>query len=120
MALIISRPNPEYPEQDIARSFLYVNYMTGGPRCGHMSYLLPLMEGSRNSAANAAVSAVALAALSNVRLSPKTMRKAQKEYTTALSLTNLALQDPIMCRTDDTLAAVVMLGTFEVSLPSKC
>ncbi|PON22883.1 hypothetical protein TGAM01_v208138 [Trichoderma gamsii] len=112
-ASIISRPNPEYPEQDIARSFLYANYMTGGPRCGHMSYLLPLMESSRNSAANAAVNAVALAALSNIRLSPKTMRKAHQEYTTALSLTNLALQDPVMCRTDDTLAAVVMLGTFE-------
>lgn len=118
-ASIISRPNPGYPEQDIARSFLYVNYMTRGPRCGHMSYLLPLMESSRNSAANAAVNAVALAALSNIRLSPKTMRKAHQEYTTALSLTNLALQDPVMCRTDDTLAAVVMLGTFEVSWPQN-
>ncbi|KAK1238153.1 hypothetical protein MKX08_002732 [Trichoderma sp. CBMAI-0020] len=113
-ALIMPRANPEYPEQEIARSLLYVNYMTGGPRCGYMSYLLPLMEGSRNSAADAAVSAVALAALSNIRSSPKTMKKAQQEYTTALSKTNLALQDALMCKTDDTLAAVVMLGTFEI------
>lgn len=77
------------------------------------------MEGSRNSAANAAVSAVALATLSNIRLAPKTMRKAQQEYTKALSMTNLALQDPLMCRTDDTLAAVVMLGIFEVSMPQN-
>lgn len=116
---MVPRANPEYPEQEIARSFLYVNYMTGGPRCGHMTYLLPLMEGSQNSAANAAVSAVALASFSNIRLSPQTMRKAQQEYTTALSLTNLALQDPVMCKTDDTLAAVVMLGIFEVSAPQK-
>ncbi|EHK50886.1 uncharacterized protein TrAtP1_009259 [Trichoderma atroviride] len=112
--LIIPRANPVYPEHEIARSYLYVNYITGGPRGGHMSYLLPLLESSQNSAANAAVSAVALAALSNIRLSPKTMRKAQQEYTAALSKTNLALQDPFMCKTDDTLAAVVMLGTFEI------
>lgn len=104
-----------YPEQEIARSYLYANYIIGGPRCGHMSYLLPLMERSRNSAVNAAVSAVALAALANIRLSPKTMLKAQQEYTTALSKTNLALKDPSMCKTDDILAAVVMLGMFEVS-----
>lgn len=119
-ALIIPRANLAYPEQEIARSYLYVNYMTGGPRCGHMSYLLPLMEGSRNSAANAAVSAVALATLSNIRHSPKTMRKAQQEYATALSKTNQALQDPFMRKTDDTLAAVVMLGIFEVSWPQNC
>ncbi|KAL7937850.1 hypothetical protein V8C35DRAFT_134583 [Trichoderma chlorosporum] len=103
-----------YPMQEIARSYLYVNYMIGGPRCSYMSYLLPLMKNSQNSAVNAAVNAVALAALSNIRLSPKTMLKAQQEYTTALSKTNLALKDPDMCMTDDILAAVVMLGIFEV------
>ncbi|PTB34956.1 hypothetical protein M441DRAFT_32368 [Trichoderma asperellum CBS 433.97] len=113
-ALSIPRANLVYPEQEIARSYLYANYIIGGPRCGHMSYLLPLIERSRNSAVNAAVSAVALAALANIRLSPKTMLKAQQEYTTALSKTNLALKDPSMCKTDGILAAVVMLGMFEV------
>ncbi|UKZ73745.1 hypothetical protein TrVFT333_001395 [Trichoderma virens FT-333] len=112
--LTIPRADLVYPVQEIARSYLYVNYMTGGPHCGYMSYLLPLMKSSQNSAVNAAVNAVALAALSNIRLSPKTMLKAQQEYTTALSKTNLALKDPVMCKTDDVLAAVVMLGIFEV------
>lgn len=116
-AFTIPKANLMYSEQDIARSYLYANYMTGGPRCGHMSYLLPLMKGSQNSAINAAVNAVALAALSNIRLSPKTMLRAQHEYTTALSETNLALKDPSMCKRDDVLAAVVMLGIFEVSWP---
>lgn len=103
------------PIQEMARSYLYVNYMTGSPRCGYMSYLLPLIDGSRNSAVNAAVNAVALAALSNIRMSPKAMLQAQQEYTTALSKTNMALRDPVMCKRDDILAAVVMLGIFEVS-----
>ncbi|KAL6807870.1 hypothetical protein GGI42DRAFT_366487 [Trichoderma sp. SZMC 28013] len=111
---IIPTAAPVYPVEEIARSYLYVNYMTGGPRCSYMSYLLPLMDDSQNSAVNAAVNAVALAALSNIRLSPNTMLKAQKEYTTALSKTNLALKDPILCKTDGILAAVVMLGIFEV------
>lgn len=116
-ALSIPMANLVYPEHEVARSYLYVNYITGGPRCGYMSYLLPLMEGSQNSAVNVAVNAVALAALSNIRLSPKTMLRAQHEYTTALSKTNLALKDPSMCKRDDILAAVVMLGLFEVSWP---
>ncbi|KAM0253653.1 hypothetical protein ACHAQJ_007165 [Trichoderma viride] len=113
-ALTIARGSLTLPMQVMARSYLYVNYMTGGPRCGHMSYLLPLIDGSRNSAVDAAVNAVALAALSNIRMSPKAMLQAQQEYTTALSKTNMALRDPVMCKTDDILAAVVMLGIFEV------
>ncbi|KAF3072612.1 hypothetical protein CFAM422_005318 [Trichoderma lentiforme] len=113
-AVIIPTATLVYPVEEIARSYLYVNYMTGGPRCSYMSYLLPLMEDSQNSAVNAAVNAVALAALSNIRLSPNTMLKAQKEYTTALSKTNSALKDPVLCKTDGILAAVVMLGIFEV------
>ncbi|KAK4081650.1 transcriptional regulator family: Fungal Specific TF [Trichoderma aggressivum f. europaeum] len=113
-ALIIPTATLVYSVEEIARSYLYVNYMTGGSRCSYMSYLLPLMENSQNSAVNAAVNAVALAALSNIRLSPNTMLKAQKEYTTALSKTNLALKDSVLCKTDGILAAVVMLGIFEV------
>jgi hypothetical protein len=79
-----------------------------------MTYLLPLIGNPRNSAVNAAVNAVSMAALSNIRLSPRTMLKAQREYTTALREINLALQDPIMCKRDDTLAAVDLLGLFEV------
>lgn len=106
-----------YPIQELARAHLFVNYMSGGPCGGHMSYLLPLMKDSRNSPVlTTALAAVGLAALSNIRLSPRMMLQARKEYTTALSQTNHALRDHILSKRDDTLAAVVLLGMFEVSL----
>jgi hypothetical protein len=80
-----------------------------------MSYLLPLIQNPQNAALNAALNAVGLAALSNIRMSPRMMLKARREYTTALSQTNHALRDPFLSKQDDTLAAVVLLGMFEVS-----
>lgn len=80
-----------------------------------MAYLLPLMKDAQNHALDAAVTAVALAALSNIHASPRTMLKAHVEYSAALSATNQALRDPEICKRDDVLAAVVMLGIFEVS-----
>jgi tRNA U34 5-carboxymethylaminomethyl modifying GTPase MnmE/TrmE len=80
-----------------------------------MSYLVPLIKDPRNFAVNAALNAVGLAALSNIRMSPQMMIKARREYTTALSHTNHALRDPIKSKQDDILAAVVLLGMFEVS-----
>ncbi|KAM0482560.1 hypothetical protein ACHAPX_003079 [Trichoderma viride] len=104
--------------QEIARGYLYTNYMTGGPRTRYMAYLVPLMEDPQNRALDAAVTAVALAAFSNIHASPRTMLKAHVEYSAALSATNQALRDPGICKRDDVLAAVIMLGIFEVSLMS--
>lgn len=106
---------PEFPTQELARGYLFCNYMAGGPHAGHMSYLLPLIQNPQNAALNAALNAVGLAALSNIRMSPQMMLKARREYTTALSQTNYALRDPVMSKRDDILAAVVLLGMFEVS-----
>ncbi|CAI7570855.1 unnamed protein product [Penicillium bialowiezense] len=87
--------------------------MSGGPCGGHMSYLLPLTNHSPHSAVNTALTAVGLAALSNIRMSPRMMLKARQEYTTALSQTNHALKTPALSKRDDILAAVVLLGMFE-------
>lgn len=93
-----------YPIQELARAHLFVNYMSGGPCGGHMSYLLPLMKDSRNlPVLTTALAAVGLAALSNIRLSPRMMLQARKEYTTALSQTNHALRDHVLSKRDDTL-----------------
>lgn len=106
-----------YPIQELAKTHLFVNYMSGGPCGDHMSYLLPLMKDTRNSPVlSTALAAVGLAALSNIRLSPRMMLQARKEYTTALSQTNHALRDTVLSKRDDTLAAVVLLGMFEVSV----
>jgi phosphoribosylformylglycinamidine (FGAM) synthase PurS component len=109
--------SPTYPMQELAKGYLFSHYMSGGPRGGHMSYLVPLINDPRNSAINAALNAVGLAALSNIRLAPQMMLKARREYTTALSQTNHALKDSVMSKRDDILAAVVLLGMFEVSHP---
>ncbi|KAJ5970116.1 uncharacterized protein N7479_000034 [Penicillium vulpinum] len=99
-----------YPVQELAKAHIFVNYMSGGPCGGHMSYLLPLMKDTSNSPVlTTALAAVGLAALSNIRLSPRMMLQARKEYTTALSQTNHALRDPVLSKRDDTLAAVVLL-----------
>ncbi|CAI7616208.1 unnamed protein product [Penicillium manginii] len=113
---VITSPQaiPEYPAQELARGYLFCNYMAGGPHAGHMSYLLPLIQNPQNAALNAALNAVGLAALSNIRMSPRMMLKARREYTTALSQTNHALRDPFLSKQDDTLAAVVLLGMFEL------
>ncbi|KAJ6103640.1 hypothetical protein N7486_003862 [Penicillium sp. IBT 16267x] len=79
-----------------------------------MSYLLPLIADSENVAVNSALNAVGLAALSNIRLSPQMMLTARREYTNALSETNQVLANIAMSKRDDTLAAVVLLGMFEV------
>lgn len=101
--------------QELARGYLFCNYMSGGSRADHMSYLLPLIKDQRNSAVNTALNAVGLAALSNIRMSHQMMIKARRAYTMALSQTNQALRDPIKSKQDEILAAVVLLGTFEVS-----
>ncbi|KAJ5890220.1 hypothetical protein N7504_011030 [Penicillium tannophilum] len=108
------RNNVEFPVQDLAKGYFFSHYITGGLEGGHMSYLLPLIADPGNVAVNSALNAVGLAALSNIRLSPQMMLKARREYTNALSETNQALANTAMSKRDDTLAAVVLLGMFEV------
>ncbi|OQE41193.1 hypothetical protein PENCOP_c005G05795 [Penicillium coprophilum] len=103
-----------YPVQELGKAHIFAKYMSGGPCGGHMSYLLPLMKGTRNSPVLTAMAAVGLAAMSNIRLSPRMMLQARKEYTAALSQTNHALRDPVLSKRDDTLAAVVLLSMFEI------
>ncbi|PYI33325.1 hypothetical protein BP00DRAFT_367348, partial [Aspergillus indologenus CBS 114.80] len=105
---------PDYPAHELARGYLFCHYMAGGPRGGHLSYLRPLVQSPQSLAVNAALDAVGMAALANIRMSPRMMLQARREYTTALSQTNRALKDPLMSRRDDILAAVVLLGMFEV------
>jgi phosphoribosylformylglycinamidine (FGAM) synthase PurS component len=59
-----------------------------------MSDLVPLIKDPQNFAVNSALTAVGLAALSNIRMSPQMMLKARREYTTALSHTNNAYGIP--------------------------
>lgn len=83
-----------------------------------MDYLLPLMQSeSSNSHLQHAFNACSLAHLGNrVKSDSEDIpNKALSEYTQALSTTHLALQDPELSKTDGTLAAVLLLGLYEVS-----
>ncbi|PYH92967.1 hypothetical protein BO71DRAFT_356319 [Aspergillus ellipticus CBS 707.79] len=97
------------PPEELAKGYFFTHY--GG---SHMPYLLDLTRNQDNAPINAALTAAGLAALSNLRMSPQMMLNARRHYTLALSRTRHALRDPALCRKDGTLAAVVLLGMFEI------
>ncbi|PWY69703.1 hypothetical protein BO70DRAFT_432353 [Aspergillus heteromorphus CBS 117.55] len=97
------------PPEELAKGYFFTHF--GG---GHMPYLLDLTRNQDNAPINAALTAAGLAALSNLRMSPQLMLNARRHYTVALSRTNHALQDTVLARRDETLAAVVLLGMFEI------
>ncbi|KAJ0417845.1 hypothetical protein BJY00DRAFT_195775 [Aspergillus carlsbadensis] len=114
----VPRPEPSltYSEEDLARGYMYSHYLTGGTTTGgNLAYLSNSAKDPQNSAVNAALTAVGLALMSNIRMAPQLLLAARREYTTALSRTNYALGDPVLSKRDDTLAAVVLLGMFEVT-----
>lgn len=94
---------------------MYTHYMTESHYGGYLPCLVTLAECWPNSALPAAITAVGLAALANMRQCPQVMLEARRECNTAISLTKSVLNDPDALKRDDVLATVVMLGMFEVS-----
>ncbi|KAL4865568.1 hypothetical protein BDV12DRAFT_210986 [Aspergillus spectabilis] len=113
----VSSPAKSLPcsNDDLARGYMVSHYLCTGNGGGHLSYMSDLAGDPRNSAVYAALTAVGLATLVNVRMAPQLMLTARREYTTALSRTNLALQYMALSKRDDILAAVILLGMFEVT-----
>lgn len=86
-----------------------------------MDYLLPLMKDEKsNGHLQHAFNACSLAHLGNrVKSNSEDIpNKALSEYTKALASTHTALKDPEASKTDATLAAVLLLGLYEVSQES--
>lgn len=112
-----------YSVEDTTHGYLFSNYMDPGfqGNTGDLSYLLPLLDNGdspiSSTAITAAVDAVSLAALGNIRLSPPAMLKAQRQYAIALVNTNKALNHAQLCTTDQVLALVVLLSMYEVCCP---
>jgi hypothetical protein len=111
------------PVEQQAPCFFLTNYVISPvsdvdtPR-GYFDFLGPLLRGEGpESQLTLAFSAVSMASLAN-RPSSKhradLKHNAVAQYTRALKATNLALQNPAMQKTDATLAAVLMLGFYEV------
>lgn len=102
-----------------ASNFLYVPL--GHMPHGHMDYLVPLIDcAPPDSALRSAFNACAIAALgnrektNNVNLTNLSLR----EHTVALAKTHAALGNPATASSDATLATVLLLGLYEVRLPT--
>jgi Fungal specific transcription factor domain len=86
---------------------------------GFFDFLIPLLKNEPpDSHLSVSFNAVALAALGNRPNSKMLLVQASAEYSRALSYTNKALANPIIQKSDQTLAAVLLLGLFEVRIES--
>jgi hypothetical protein len=106
---------------DQAACFFLANFVLvprGGYTRGYLGFLIPLLSGeSKNSTLTLAFSAVTLAAFGNRPNSKTTQSLADDQYAKALNAVNKAIQDPKKIVQDSVLAAVVLLGMFEVNIP---
>jgi hypothetical protein len=114
---IVASP-PSIPIDQQAPCYFISNYVIvpqTGAR-GYFDFLVPMLRHeSQDSHLSLAFSAVSLASLAN---RPSTRGRAifpqaVAQYTKALKAVNLALQNPAQQKTDQTLAAILMLGFFE-------
>ncbi|QSZ31434.1 hypothetical protein DSL72_000999 [Monilinia vaccinii-corymbosi] len=100
----------------------YVIVPQNGQMRGSFDYILPLIKTeSPRSALSLSFQAVAMASLANrpnARGSPL-MNLALEQYTKALRVVNLALQNPVHQKTDQTLASILLLGFFETITQEK-
>ena len=76
-------------------------------------------EHQSNKALNLAFSAASLAALANRPNAKSLLLRAEEQYSRAIRHVNTALRDPIHQKTDETLAAVLLLGLFETIMSRK-
>ncbi|RYP02710.1 hypothetical protein DL765_010698 [Monosporascus sp. GIB2] len=111
-------PALNLPVEQQASCFFVSNFVLvpkpGEPR-GFLDYLVPLLnQEGQGSHLQHAFNACSLALLCN-RGGPSAnlSERALNEYAKALSKTNAALRDPEGQKADSTLAAVLLLGTFE-------
>ena len=117
-------PALSVPVEQRATCYFVSNFiLMSKPGCnrGFLEYLIPLLgQGNRGDHLQHAFNSCALALLHN-RGGPgsKLGEMALGEYSRALSYTNAALRDPRAQKEDSTLAAVLLLGMFEVRKPPR-
>lgn len=107
------------PIEQIATDFFFSNFVAvphNGDSRGFLGYMIPLANADpSNKHLSLAFSAVKLAALGNKPNAKSLLWKAEEQYSRAIRHVNQALRDPVDQKTDQTLAAVLLLGLFEVS-----
>lgn len=85
---------------------------------GYFDFLEPMLEKEKESPDSHLSLAFGAVSMASVANRPDTrgrslLPQAVAQYTKALKATNIALQNPALQRTDQTLAAILMLGFFE-------
>ena len=114
-------PALNVPVEQRATCYFLSNFiLMSKPGCnrGFLEYLIPLLkQESQENHLQHAFNSCALALLHN-RGGPgsKLGEMAIGEYSRALAYTNTALRDPRVQKEDSTLAAVLLLGMFEVRI----
>ncbi|EPE32306.1 Zn2/Cys6 DNA-binding protein [Glarea lozoyensis ATCC 20868] len=112
------------PADQQAACFFLSNFVVvpqPGTLRGYLSFILPFLGSEQMSpAVKSAFSAVSLAAFGARPNSKSLLPKADTSYYTALKEINATLKNPRMATDDSTLAAILMLSTFEqIMAPRK-
>ncbi|KAL2830829.1 hypothetical protein BDW59DRAFT_158269 [Aspergillus cavernicola] len=105
---------PPISNDDRALSHLFTYYVGTGEGRGMFWYVPDLLRTSPSPALQATMKALGMASMSRMQTMPDLRRPAAEEYSKALRATNDALRDPVLAKSDATLAAVAALGTYVV------
>lgn len=110
----------QVPVEQQALCFFLANFVylpQANSTRGYLDFLVPMMKTERpDSHLSVSFQAVALASLANRPNSKGSglMSQAISQYAKALKVTNIALQNPALQKSDQTLASILLLGFFEV------
>lgn len=112
------------PIDQIATHFFFSNFVTiphdNKDSRGFLDYTVHLVNSQQaNKPLALAFSAASLAALANRPNAKSLLLKAEQRYSRAIRYVNHALRDPVEQKTDETLAAVLLLGMFETIMSRK-
>jgi hypothetical protein len=111
------------PVEQLATHHFFANFVAvphSTNSRGFLDYVIPLVNLERQeSHLKMAFSAASMAALANRPNSKSLLVQAEELYAKAIRLVNEALRDPAAQKTDQTLAAVLLLGLFETILSRR-
>ena len=93
---------------------VFKHYVGDSQNPGLLWYLAKIVGEDTSPALQASLTAVGLANISSIRKSSRFIDSARESYSEALIAVSKDLQDEVRCRSDSTLAAVIMLSMYEV------
>lgn len=113
----VSRLSPS--AVDRATSFFIHQYVFQGQASlrGNHEYLPALLQEDNGGALSTIIAAAGLASLANASNATAWRSEAYSLYGRAIRQLKVALGDPVQVKADQTLAAIMFMGTFEVTPP---